>query len=219
MKVLVLILSIFILFWCSSNKEPDVIIKEKENDEKRIILALWDSITAWYWLTLEDSYPSKLEKLINNNWYNYKVINWWVSWDTSDGLKSRASIYTHLNPDTVIIVIWWNDWLRWLPLDNLKTNILEVIDIFKNLNTNIVVSWMDIPANLWVSYRNNFRDVYKDIQKERNDIFFQDFFLEWVAWNPKLNLSDMIHPNSSWYDIISNNMYDFLEKNNLLIKD
>lgn len=211
-------MSLFIFLSCSKNpsieKEDlweNIIVKEKT------IIALGDSLTAWYWVELSENYPTKLEKKLLENNYDYKIINAWISWDTSAWLKSRVSLYLEQNPEIVIIVIWWNDALRWLSTVDLKSNILSIIDTFPD-NTKIVLWGMDIPINLWLKYRNDFKNVYKEISKERENIYFLPYFLEWVWWNPNFNIDDNIHPNSQWYDIIVQNLYDFLIKNDVLTK-
>lgn len=213
MKYIVLILT-FLLFSCTQE------IQENNTnllpEQKQIILALWDSLTAWYWVDESENYPSKLQKILDDSWYNYEVINAWVSWDTSANLLSRAPLYLEKNPSIVILVIGWNDWLRWLSTAELKQNILQIIDTFPK--SKIVVWWMDIPANLWISYRNDFKKVYSEIEKERKDIYFLEYFLEGVWWKQEYNISDMIHPNSEGYNIIVKNLIEFLDENKLIIK-
>ena len=217
-KFFLVFLSLFIFLSCSKNPSVEkedlwenIIVKQKT------IIALGDSLTAWYWVELSENYPTKLEKKLLENDYDYKIINAWISWDTSAWLKSRVSLYLEQNPEIVIIVIWWNDALRWLSTVDLKSNILSIIDTFPD-NTKIVLWGMDIPINLWLKYRNDFKNVYKEISKERENIYFLPYFLEWVWWNPNFNIDDNIHPNSQWYDIIVQNLYDFLIKNDVLTK-
>ena len=76
------------LFSCTND---DILIKNEENWEtkqKQVILALWDSLTAWYWVEESENYPSKLQKTLDESGYNYEVVNAWVSWDTSSNLLS-----------------------------------------------------------------------------------------------------------------------------------
>lgn len=217
-KIFFLIFTLFFVISCSKNddlKEENIVSEKTE--KQKTILALWDSLTAWYWVDTSENYPTKLEKKLLENNYNYKVINAWISWDTSSWLKSRVSLYLDQNPEIVIIVIWWNDGLRWLPTTELEVNILSIIESFP-AGTKIVLWGMDIPINLWLKYRNDFKNVYKNISKQKNDIYFLPYFLEGVWWVASLNISDMIHPNSAWYDIIVQNLYDFLIKNDVLIK-
>lgn len=213
MKYIFLILSLF-LFSCSLQVEENKTSLIPE--QKQIILALWDSLTAWYWVEESENYPSKLQKTLDEDGYNYEVINAWVSWDTSANLLSRVPLYLEKNPNIVILVVWGNDGLRGLSTQDLKQNILQIIDSFPN--SKIALWWMDIPANLWIAYRNEFRNVYKEIAKERKDIYFLEYFLEWVWGKSEYNISDMIHPNNEGYDLIVKNLVEFLDNNKLIIK-
>jgi len=216
-KILFLILSLFLFVSCSKNEElNDKNIILNDIQKQKNILALWDSLTAGYWVDISENYPTKLEKKLLENNYNYKVINAWISGDTSAWLSSRTSLYLEQNPEIVIIVIWWNDALRWLSTIDLKSNILSTIDAFPDW-TKIVLGGMDIPINLWLKYRNDFKNVYKEISKERKHIYFLPYFLDWVWWVSNLNISDNIHPNSAGYDIIVQNLYDFLIENEILV--
>lgn len=213
-KMFLYIALLGILFSCSSD---DILIKNEENLEskqKQVILALWDSLTAWYWVAESENYPSKLQKTLDEAGYNYEVLNAWVSGDTSANVLSRASLYLEKNPEIVILVVWWNDWLRWLSTSDLKQNILQIIDTFPN--SKVVLWWMDIPANLWIAYRNEFKKIYKEIASERKEIYFLEYFLTSVAGKSQYNISDMIHPNSSGYDIIVWKLFYFLEYNKIL---
>ncbi len=70
-----------------------------------------------------------------------------------------------------------------------------------------------------MSFRYCFH-TYKRIIKiaEEQDIKIYDFFLSDVALRWDLNLDDGIHPNAEGYRIISENIFDFLEDEDVLIK-
>jgi len=105
--------------------------------------------------------------------------------------------------------------LRSLNLDDLKSNIKKVINNFPNLK--IVLFSIDLPANYWSRYRKQLKEVYEEISKE-NEVYFYWLFFEWVNYNTDF-LSDRIHPNKNWYKIISENIYKYLLKNNLITND
>lgn len=218
MKKIIILLFFSLLIFSCSKQEEEIVKVEKVDTTPKTILALWDSLTAWYGVWETENYPYKLWKKLEENWYKYDIINGWVSWDTSANLKSRASLYLEKKPDIVILVIGWNDWLRWLPVEDMKQNILDIIDMYEKDWIKIVLWWMDIPANLWLSYKSSFKKVYKEIADEKDEIYFYEYFLEWVAWDRMLNTDDLIHPNWSGYDVIVTNLYTFLEDNKLLIK-
>ncbi len=219
-KILISIITILLLISCENN---DIEIKKKvdKSSKNKIILALWDSLTAWYNLDLADSYPMQLQKILTQKWYDYKVINAWVSWNTTLQLLDRLDLYlteTDKTPEIAIIVIWWNDWLRWTKISDIEENIEQIINRLKEKNIKIVLWWMKIPPNLWISYGNDFFNIYEKVTK-KTSIYLINFFLEWVAWKHDLNLSDWIHPNKKWYEIISKNVFEFLKNNNLIQND
>jgi len=182
------------------------------------ILALWDSLTAWYWVDISENYPSKLSKILEENGYSYEIVNAWVSGDTSENLLERADWYLEEDPDILLLVIWWNDWLQKRSTQVMKENILEIIDMFHNWETKIVLWWMQIPPNLGLTYSREFNRVYEQIAQEENDIYLHKDFLQWVAWYARYNLQDKIHPNREWYDIIVENLYEFLVDEDIVKK-
>ena len=189
-----------------------------EVKERVQIFALGDSLTAWYGLPIEDGYPSVLQTLLNEYHWNHKVINAWVSGNTSAELLSRLDwVLSDAEPwDIAILVIGWNDGLRGMSLWELESNILSIIDTLRQKDIRIVLWGMQIPPNLWLRYTRDFEVLYKNIARNNRDIYFIDFFLEWVAADSALNLPDMIHPNSEWYQIIAKNVYNFLITQNLV---
>ncbi len=207
-----LLFSVLFFYSCSNDIKEDIYIETQS--ERKVILALWDSLTAWYWVDQKDNYPTKLQNKLDLLGYDFDVINAWVSWDTSANILSRASLYLEKKPKIVILVAWWNDWLRWLSTVDLRSNLLKIIDIFSW--STVILWWMDIPANLWLNYRKDFKNVYKIISNENKNIYFFEYFLDWVWWIPRYNISDMIHPNTDWYEIIVNNLVNFLVKNDVL---
>lgn len=179
------------------------------------ILALWDSITAGYSLPLEESYPAQLETKIQNAGINCRVVNAGISGDTSKNLLDRLDFT--LGDETyslAIVVIGWNDWLRSLPVYEMKENISEIISQLQKRNIPILLWGMQLPQNAGLQAKA-FREVYPDIAKEYK-VPLLPFFLEWVAMKPELNIADRIHPNAQWYAIISENIFQFIKKQKLL---
>jgi acyl-CoA thioesterase-1 len=213
----VLVLSAFLI---SCGKQTwNTTVKKDPTPEEWIILALWDSLTAWYNLDISDSFPNQLENIITQEWYTYRVINWWVSWDTSENLLNRLALYDDLDIDIYLLWIWANDWLRRQSTDTLEKNIRSIITHIHSINPEgvIILEGMKIPLNLWLTYSQEFEKTYIDISQTESVLFF-DFLLRDVAriWN--LNLSDWIHPNKKWYAIIADNIFTFLQDNSLITK-
>lgn len=226
LKKIILIGFTFILAWCwntqinvSTNNQAEIKTEQQQvvTEKTKKIIALWDSLTAWYQLPPKDSYPAQLSKLLQENGYDIKVVNGGHSGDTSKQLLERLdrSIADAKKGDLVILVIWANDWLQWLNLDNLESNIRLVITSLLEKELTVVLWWMQLPFNQGEEYRTKFSSIFPTIAKEF-EIVFIPFFLEWVAAETSLNLSDGIHPNKEWYAIIAQNVLNTLENEWLL---
>lgn len=215
-KIIAGLVSIFLLASCTTTNDTQENSQEI-NTQQKTILALWDSITAGYNLDISQAYPAQLETLMQDKGYNYKIINAWVSWDTSQNLLDRIDLYADTQADIYLLTIGGNDALRRMDLQNLKQNIQEIIDTIysQNPDAQIVLSGMQIPINYGLSYANNFKKLYSEVAEE-NNLEFYEFFLEDVAQKSDLNLSDGIHPNEKWYAIIAQNLFDFLKKEKII---
>jgi len=218
-QIILLIVSTIILSGCSINTIPTDTMPSTTQQEavQQSIFILWDSLTAWYQLAYEDSYPAQLEKKLKSLWYNIRIINAGESGDTSAWLKSRLSRITAdaISGDISLIVIGGNDGLQWLPTDALENNIRDIVISLQNRGIKTIIGGMQIPTNLWIQYRTTFAELYPRVASQTNTILIP-FILSWVAGIPELNLPDKIHPNASWQAIISQTVADTLLKNNLL---
>ncbi len=217
-KILLTIWMIFLLFSCWWERE-DLLFSEKAKKWEEVkILALWDSITYGYKVKPEESYPSQLETKLQNNWYNYSIENFWISWNTSAQLLDRLDeILKNNDADVAILCIGWNDGLRKKSLSNMKENIEAIIQKLEEKNIHIVFVWMELPILFGWDYSSDFEDVFINIAEEKK-LDFYPYLLEWIWLKVEYNQPDNIHPTALWYTLISDNMYDFLEDEKLLYK-
>ncbi len=182
------------------------------------IYAIGDSITAWYQLPQEQSWPAQLEAMLHAAWYkNYKVVNAWKSWDTTQQVKDRLEWSTSdaKKGDIAIVTIGWNDWFQSVPVATLANNIRDIIVYLQWKWMIVVVWWMQITTNLGQKYITDFRKIYPDVAEE-TDATLIPFILDNVALKPWLNLPDMIHPNQEGYTIVAKTVFDHLQKNELI---
>lgn len=222
MKWFFLLWILFLLLMSCSNSQTGEMLTQNNTSaevtqEPITILALWDSLTAGYGLEITESYPSKLQNTLTQNGYNYTIINGWVSGDTSKNLLDRAALYQEKNPEIVLLVIGWNDGLRGQSVDDLQKNIQAIIDMYA-WSSQIVLGGMEIPANFWMNYAKQFKQIYFDLAKNNPNVYFLESFLKDVGWIASLNQADRIHPTSEWYDIIVANIFSFLQQEKIIKK-
>lgn len=144
-KISILLIAIctMIIAWCWDDTSTQF-LPETPN-QIITIYAIWDSITAWYQLPIQQSRPSQLQGILQSKWYtNYVVVNDGISWDTSKDLKDRIDwLLTWAKKwDIAILTIWWNDSFQSVWLDAMEQNIRDIIDILQAKWMRVVIWWM-----------------------------------------------------------------------------
>jgi acyl-CoA thioesterase-1 len=183
------------------------------------LFVLWDSLSAWYQLPLEKSYPMLVEKKLLALWYRIKVINGWESGDTSAGLKERLARITAdaKTGDIALVVIGGNDGLQWLDTVALWNNLNDTVRSLQSRGLLTIIGGMQIPTNLGDRYRADFAAIYPRVARETDSLIIP-FILSWVAGNPELNLPDGIHPNETGQVIVADEVVRFLVEKSVLVK-
>ncbi|UCH76094.1 MAG: arylesterase [Rhodospirillales bacterium] len=170
-----------------------------------VILALGDSLTAGYGLTLEDSFPAQLEAALARSGVAARVVNGGVSGDTSAGGLARVDWLLADRPDLVIVALGANDGLRGLEPATTRGNLDAIITRIRATGADVVLAGMRAPPNLGAAYGEAFAALYADLAA-KHGIAYYPFFLEGVAANPSLNQDDGIHPTAEGIAIIVENM-------------
>ena len=210
-----ILFSITILLSACSTKEAEI---TSTPPKSKVILALWDSLTAGYGLPADQSYPAQLQTKLATLGYNYAVQNAGISWDTSAQLLARTDwIIDGGTYDLAILCIGANDAFQWKNVADIEKNIRAVIEKLQVKKIPIFLAGMRAPLNLGTSYRAEYDTLFEKLADEYN-LVFMPFFLEWVALRANLNQDDRIHPTSAWYAIIVENILEILEDEDLIKK-
>jgi acyl-CoA thioesterase-1 len=187
-----------------STERPSAVV-----DDRPVIVALGDSLTAGLGVALTETYPAKLQAKIDAGGFRYRVVNAGVSGDTSSQGLNRLSALRELHPEIVIVALGANDGLRGLPVSETQKNLEAIITELKQDEVTVVLAGMMIPPNFGLDYTTAFRQVFKDLAtKHRLPLI--PFLLEGVGGRAQLNQDDGIHPTSEGYDIVAQNVWRVL---------
>jgi acyl-CoA thioesterase-1 len=182
-----------------------------ENLNTKVITTYGDSLTAGYGLNAEDSYPSVLQKKLEKEGYNYKVVNSGQSGDTTSAALNRIGWVIKTKPEIVILELGGNDALRGMPPENAKKNLETIIEKLQSNKIKILLAGMKAPKNLGEKYTTTFDNMYPELAKKYK-LPLIPFFLAGVALDKKLNIEDGIHPNKKGYlKIVDNNIWKYLK--------
>ena len=175
------------------------------NAENKVVL-FGDSLMAGYGLNKEDHLSTVLQKNLNNNGLNVRIINASVSGDTTAGGLNRINwTLSEKNIDILVLGLGANDMLRGIKPKETKENLEKIIKIIIDKNIKIILAGMIAPESHGKEYRDKFNKIYFDLS-DKYSLTFLPFLLEGVALKPELNLEDGMHPNPKGVQIISKNI-------------
>lgn len=196
---------------CACGKD-DAPVKPREGAKpvsQGTIVAMGDSLTAGYGISQAEAYPAQLERKLNQAGYRWRVVNAGISGETSSGALARLDWVLKLKPDIVILETGANDGLRGQDLDLARKNIDGIVSGLQSKGVVVVLAGMRMLTNLGRPYGEKFGAIYPRVAKKRK-VILVPFFLEKVAGEEKLNISDGIHPNAQGYAIVTENVYPYL---------
>jgi acyl-CoA thioesterase-1 len=174
------------------------------------IVFLGDSLTAGLGLEPDQSVPALTQKRLDEEGYEYQVVNAGVSGDTSAGGLSRLDWSLEGDARVLVIELGANDGLRGLPVAAMKRNLAAIITRAEERGVTVLLTGMEAPPNYGAGYTAEFRQAFRDLARE-HDVAFLPFFLEGVAGIPGLNQRDGIHPNPEGARLIERKIWGSLE--------
>ncbi len=177
MRILSVIYLVFML--CSANLAA------------KTMLVLGDSLSAAYGLPVTQGWVHLLDEKLPN----WTLVNGAISGDTSQGALNRLPALLQKQPDYLLIEIGANDGLRGYPVQRIRTNIQQIIDMAKKAGIKVVLMQIRIPPNYGPKYTQQFENLYPDIAKAQ-DVTLWPFFMEKVAVDASLMQADGLHPNA-----------------------
>jgi acyl-CoA thioesterase-1 len=196
---------------CDNQQETATPANEKtvqQSSPKRIV-ALGDSLTAGLGVDPRKSYPALVQKRLEEDGYDFRVVNAGVSGETSSGTLSRLDWILGQEPKIVILVIGANDGLRGIDTAHVESNIDAILLRLKANDIVTVLAGMKMVRNLGEDYTRRFDAIYPRLA-EKHEVIFMPFFLKDVAGIASLNSDDGIHPNEQGYMVIADNIYPYV---------
>lgn len=173
------------------------------------IVAFGDSLTAGLGLPAGESYPSVLQKLLEQDGYKYEVVNAGVSGDTSAGGLRRLDWALEGDVRFLVLELGANDLLRGQPVSEMKNNLAQIIERAKRRNVEVLLAGMYAPTNAGAEYQREVHEAFQSLAREHK-LTLIPFFLDRVAGIEALNQQDGIHPNAQGSRVVAETVYKAL---------
>ncbi|MBL4646024.1 MAG: arylesterase [Rhizobiales bacterium] len=175
-----------------------------------VIASFGDSLSAGYRLPPEGAFPVQLQKTLRAKGLDVEVLNAAVSGDTTTGALARLDWSIGENVQAVIIELGANDALRGVNPTITRDALNKILTRFQERGIKVLLAGMLAPPNLGPDFGNSFNAIYPDLA-QKYDVLLYPFFLENVAADPSLNLSDGIHPTMEGIGIIVDSILPSVE--------
>ncbi len=158
------------------------------------LMVYGDSLSAGYGMPQEQGWVNLLQKKLQAEKMNYKVVNLSISGETTLGGKNRIAraLEAH-RPAIVILALGANDGLRGQNLEAMRANLEAIIQTCRRLNARVVLVGMRLPPNYGASYGEKFHRTFVDLARHHK-LALVPFLLEGFGDDLSLFQPDGIHP-------------------------
>lgn len=176
------------------------------------MLVVGTSLTAGPGVPPEETYPARLQEMVDSAGHPYRVVNAGVSGETSAGALRRLDWLLREPPAVVVLETGANDMLRGLDPDSTRANLERIVARLRALRPEPAILLLGMRAlpNLGPEYVESFEAVFARVAA-RHDVVFVPFLLEGVAGEPEMNLGDGMHPNAAGHRRMARNLWPALE--------
>lgn len=184
-----------------------VVVPAPAAHASQTILVLGDSISAGYGLAQGEGWVALLEQRIRRDKLDYNVVNASISGETTLGGRNRiADALREHRPAVLIVALGGNDGLRGNPLEDIRRNLIAIVEAGRKAGAKVVVAGMRIPPNYGRVYTRRFEGLFAEVARQQN-VSLVPFLLQGFADDRKMFQSDGIHPVAAAQPRILDNVY------------
>jgi acyl-CoA thioesterase-1 len=191
------------------------LVKGRQAEDRPVIVAFGDSLSAGFGVEAGFSYPDFLQKELDAAGYRYLVRNEGISGDTTSGGLTRMAAVIESKPAIVILELGANDGLRGIPVAKTRENLDQMTAAFVKSGAKVLLAGITLPRNYGAEYIREFDRIYPELA-QKYGVAWLPFLLENVALNPKLMQADALHPNAEGNRVVARNVFEALRP--LLVK-
>ena len=125
-----------------------------------LLVCFGDSLTAGHGVDPDEAYPAYLQHRLDQEGYNYRVVNQGVSGDTTkDGIK-RIDEVLQMHPQVVVVEFGGNDGLRGLPVTQAQRNLDLMVQRIKASGAKVAMAGITLPPQYGGEYIRSFNAMF-----------------------------------------------------------
>jgi acyl-CoA thioesterase-1 len=169
-------------------------------DEPVKVLALGDSLTQGYGLPEQDGLVPQMQKWLEDQGVEARLINAGVSGDTTAGGAARVEWSLTPEVDAMIVALGGNDLLRGIDPAVSRGNLEAILQVAQAKGVEVLLVGLKAPGNYGADYKTSFDAIYPDLSEAYGAILAPDFFAGLGGGDPaalqEWFQADGIHPNA-----------------------
>jgi acyl-CoA thioesterase-1 len=175
------------------------------HDDRPVIVAFGDSLTAGYGTDAGNSYPDFLERDLNAKSFHYHVVNAGISGNTTKDGVERLEDVLALKPVLVIVAFGGNDGLRGLPIESTRKNLDQIVSTLQRAAVKVVLGGITLPPNYGSDYIRQFNGTYALLAKQYH-VPLLPFLLQDVYGTTGSMQADGIHATAQGNQQVARNL-------------
>lgn len=160
----------------------------------KTLLVYGDSLSAGYGMPRDQSWVSLLARKLQEEGFDYSVVNASLSGETTTGGLRRIgeALKTH-RPAIVILELGANDGLRGQPLETMGRNLESMIDACRRAGARVLLVGMRLPPNYGRDYTERFYQTFVEVAR-KHKVPLVPFLFEGFAEDRAYFQADAVHP-------------------------
>lgn len=175
--------------------------------EPIVIAALGDSLTQGYGLPEQDGFVPQLQRWLQDQGAEVRLINAGVSGDTTAGGAARVDWTLTPDVDGMIVALGGNDLLRGIDPDVSRANLQAILSAADASEVEVLLIGMQAPGNYGADYKQRFDGMYPELAQQFDTLYAVSFFEGLTASGDQAAARqymqpDGIHPNAQGVSLI-----------------
>ncbi len=194
-----------------AHSEPMTATDQQTVDDGRPVIACFgDSLTAGYGVDAADSYPSRLQALLDKAGYHYRVVNLGISGETTKDGLARVDRVLATHPAITVVEFGGNDGLRGVPVASSRANLDGIVDRLRKGGTAVALAGITLPPQFGKAYIQQFDQTYH-LVASKYSVPLYPFLLQDV-WGVSGSVQqDGVHPTAQGCRQVAKNIFGFIQ--------
>jgi acyl-CoA thioesterase-1 len=178
----------------------------KKSESRPRIAVLGDSLAT---SAGRASYPTVLQRWLDEHGYDYEVVNAGRGGDTTAGGLRRLEKALEGNVTVLVVELGGNDGLRGVPVGEIKRNLTAIVERAQARGVTVLVTQMETSPSRGWDYATAFHNLFEEVAAERG-VALIPFVLAEVFGRSEYT-TDGIHPNAAGAKKIAKVIWSALE--------